>query len=369
MKKYKLLLLVLLMLISTDVYAYNWCKGGIGANSYDICDRQTNPYLSSDEWGVGMSYTNNRTACGTLLNQCPRTMRAMIDSDMFKNNKEISAGLKEFIYHDEQMFIVNAAKSYENVNTFYTNMYLINNDSYADLFNQNVVVTRREYNVEDNPDSGTFTVVRIEIPIIGENGKIVNKNYIIYTEEDTSTYKDVRVNNYIQFVNAFRKDPSEWPGYISIKPTRGLNGATAAGLYIQGESCSGCTVFGIKPETPQIIINEDPCSGTQEMKKIIEDYLIKALHIIAPILLFVLTTLDLVKGVAANDGKGLNKALTTFTKRALVCILLFFAGDIVNILLDLAGVERCEVVDTGDLVEYVKIEDNPYYDEINGFVD
>ena len=34
------------------------------------------------------------------------------------------------------------------------------------------------------------------------------------------------------------------------------------------------------------------------MKNIIEDYLVKALHIIAPILLFVLTTLDFVKGVA-----------------------------------------------------------------------
>lgn len=63
-----------------------------------------------------------------------------------------------------------------------------------------------------------------------------------------------------------------------------------------------------------------------------------------------------------KDGKGLNKAASKFAKRALVCILLFFAGDILNLIFELAGIERCATVETD--ADIVDVEPYDYYEYV-----
>lgn len=51
-----------------------------------------------------------------------------------------------------------------------------------------------------------------------------------------------------------------------------------------------------------------------------------------PILLLVLTSFDFAKVVFSGDGKGMDKAKNNFLKRAVAALIIFFAPDIINLL-------------------------------------
>ena len=73
----------------------------------------------------------------------------------------------------------------------------------------------------------------------------------------------------------------------------------------------------------------------------IKDNVLKPLKVIAPILLIVFTSIDFAK-VVFSDGKDDHpKAGKNFMKRAIATLIVFFAKDIINFILDLGGL--CEV--------------------------
>lgn len=53
-----------------------------------------------------------------------------------------------------------------------------------------------------------------------------------------------------------------------------------------------------------------------------------------PILLLVLTSFDFAKVVFSGDGKGMDKAKNNFLKRSIAALIIFFAPDIINLLVD-----------------------------------
>ena len=80
------------------------------------------------------------------------------------------------------------------------------------------------------------------------------------------------------------------------------------------EDCAG--IFG-----PELI---------EEIKSVLN-----VIRIIAPIILLLLTSLDFAKVVFADNKDGLNKAKNNFLKRAVAVLIIFFAPDIIELILKL----------------------------------
>ena len=60
---------------------------------------------------------------------------------------------------------------------------------------------------------------------------------------------------------------------------------------------------------------------------------------ITPLLLLVLTSFDFAKVVFSGDGKGMDKAKNNFLKRSIAALIIFFAPDIINLLVDFVNKE------------------------------
>ena len=61
------------------------------------------------------------------------------------------------------------------------------------------------------------------------------------------------------------------------------------------------------------------------------------IRIVAPIILLLLTSLDFAKVVFADNKDGLNKAKNNFLKRAVAILIIFFAPDIIRLILNLVN--------------------------------
>lgn len=68
---------------------------------------------------------------------------------------------------------------------------------------------------------------------------------------------------------------------------------------------------------------------------ILKNDLFIPIKIITPILLLVFTTLDFAKVVFSGEKDGINKALNRFLKRAIATLVVFFAPDIIELILSL----------------------------------
>ena len=53
-----------------------------------------------------------------------------------------------------------------------------------------------------------------------------------------------------------------------------------------------------------------------------------------PVILLVLTSFDFAKVVFSGDSKGMDKAKSNFLKRAVAALIIFFAPDIINLLVE-----------------------------------
>ena len=60
----------------------------------------------------------------------------------------------------------------------------------------------------------------------------------------------------------------------------------------------------------------------------------KPIKIVTPILLLLFTTLDFAKAVFNDNKDALNKAISNFGKRAVATLVVFFAPDIINLILE-----------------------------------
>ncbi len=69
----------------------------------------------------------------------------------------------------------------------------------------------------------------------------------------------------------------------------------------------------------------------------LKDNFFTPLRVIAPILLLVFTTADLVKIVFSDETKDFSKAGKNFLKRGIATLIVFFAGNIVAFILGFVG--------------------------------
>lgn len=62
------------------------------------------------------------------------------------------------------------------------------------------------------------------------------------------------------------------------------------------------------------------------------------LKIIVPLLVIGLSSYDFIKAITSKDDKGIKKAFNTFLKRLILAVIFFFLPVVINLFLDIAGV-------------------------------
>lgn len=86
--------------------------------------------------------------------------------------------------------------------------------------------------------------------------------------------------------------------------------------------------------TFSINVYADECSGIFDSQFIsdLDTFVYKPVKWATPVLLLVLTSIDFAKVVFANDGKAMDKAKNNFLKRAVAALIIFFAPDVIKLL-------------------------------------
>jgi len=74
----------------------------------------------------------------------------------------------------------------------------------------------------------------------------------------------------------------------------------------------------------------------QDMINLLQD-LFAAIKIVVPLLVLVLITVDMVKAVLAGNDDQIKKAQSAAIKRLIVGVALFFLPNLVNLILEIAG--------------------------------
>ena len=75
-----------------------------------------------------------------------------------------------------------------------------------------------------------------------------------------------------------------------------------------------------------------------ELEATLENDVFKPIKVIAPVLLLVFTSIDFAKAIFNNNDKeGIQKAKNNFIKRSVAVLIVFFAPEIVKLILGLAG--------------------------------
>lgn len=65
---------------------------------------------------------------------------------------------------------------------------------------------------------------------------------------------------------------------------------------------------------------------------VINQHIFKPIKLITPILLLILTSIDVAGIVFSGDKKGIDKAKTNFMKRAAAALIIFFAPNLINLI-------------------------------------
>ena len=86
--------------------------------------------------------------------------------------------------------------------------------------------------------------------------------------------------------------------------------------------------------TFSIVVNAENCSGvfSDGLINDVNNYVYTPIKWATPVLLLVLTSFDFAKVVFSGDGKGMDKAKNNFLKRSVAALIIFFAPDIINLL-------------------------------------
>lgn len=79
------------------------------------------------------------------------------------------------------------------------------------------------------------------------------------------------------------------------------------------------------------------CNGvfTQDILDILNDYIYKPIKLLTPVALILLTSLDFAKVVFSGKKEGMDKAKNNFLKRLVAALIIFFAPDVVKLIIDL----------------------------------
>ena len=86
--------------------------------------------------------------------------------------------------------------------------------------------------------------------------------------------------------------------------------------------------------TFSINVSAENCSGvfSDDLINNMNNYVYTPIKWATPILFLLLTSIDFAKVVFTGDGKGMDKAKNNFLKRAVAALIIFFAPDIINLL-------------------------------------
>ena len=88
--------------------------------------------------------------------------------------------------------------------------------------------------------------------------------------------------------------------------------------------------------TFSINVYAESCTGvfSSDFINDMNQYVYKPIKWATPILLLVLTSFDFAKVVFSGDQKGMSKATNNLLKRSVAALIIFFAPDIINLLVD-----------------------------------
>jgi len=86
--------------------------------------------------------------------------------------------------------------------------------------------------------------------------------------------------------------------------------------------------------TYSINVSAETCNQViaQDFINTMNQYVYKPVKWLTPVLLLVLTSLDFAKVIFASDEKGMSKATNNFLKRFVAALIVFFAPDIIQLL-------------------------------------
>ena len=86
--------------------------------------------------------------------------------------------------------------------------------------------------------------------------------------------------------------------------------------------------------TFSINVYAEECNGviSQQFINDMDRYVYKPIKWATPVLLLVLTSFDFAKVVFSGDGKGMDKAKNNFLKRSVAALIIFFAPDLIKLL-------------------------------------
>ena len=86
------------------------------------------------------------------------------------------------------------------------------------------------------------------------------------------------------------------------------------------------------------------CSDTFSPKfmEMLKNNVFRPIKIVAPILLLLFTSFDFAKAVFSDSKDGINKAVSRFLKRAIATLIVFFAPDIIELILSLINTRNMD---------------------------
>ena len=85
--------------------------------------------------------------------------------------------------------------------------------------------------------------------------------------------------------------------------------------------------------------NSVSCTGVfgDELIDALNKYVFTPIKWIVPVLLLILTTIDFAGVVFSGDKKGMDKAKSNFLKRGIAALIIFFAPEIINLIVKLVN--------------------------------
>ena len=96
---------------------------------------------------------------------------------------------------------------------------------------------------------------------------------------------------------------------------------------------------GILSVSVNVFAAGESCTGviTSEFIEVLHNYVYKPIKWITPILLILLTSADYAKVVFTGKKEDMSKVTTNFLKRAIAALIIFFAPDIIELIVDLVN--------------------------------
>ena len=105
----------------------------------------------------------------------------------------------------------------------------------------------------------------------------------------------------------------------------------------------------------EVVNVESACYGFDSIIRVIKDGVFPIMQIVIPIILVVLSTLDLGRAVISSDDKENKKNLKRIVRRLVYAILIFFFITVVNLIFTMVG----SITENENLIKWSQCWNNP----------